>query len=66
MCRSMENIKEINEPTRNWTADEFADFLHDRLQHGDHESIRGWWRSTSLLRKLEEAGLAELDAERWR
>lgn len=54
-------IKEINEPTRNWTVDEFADFLHYRLQHGDRESIRGWWRSTSLLRKLEAAGLAELD-----
>ena len=57
----MENIKEINELTRNWTADEFADFLHYLLQHGDHESMRGWWRSTSLLRKLEAAGLAELD-----
>lgn len=54
-------IKEINELTRNWTADEFADFLHYRLQHGDRESMRGWWRSTSLLRKLEAAGLAELD-----
>lgn len=53
--------KEINELTHNWTADEFADFLHYLLQHGDHESIRGWWRSTSLLRKLEAAGLAELD-----
>lgn len=60
MNRSME-IKEINELTRNWTADEFADFLHYLLQHGDHESMRGWWRSTSLLRKLEAAGLAELD-----
>lgn len=57
----MENIKEINELIRNWTADEFADFLHYLLQHGDHESMRGWWRSTSLLRKLEAAGLAELD-----
>ena len=57
----MENIKEINEPTRNWTVDEFADFLHYRLQHGDRESIRSWWRSASLLRKLEAAGLAELD-----
>ena len=46
-------IEEINEPTRNWTVDEFADFLHYRLQHGDRESIRSWWRSTSLLRKLE-------------
>ena len=54
-------IKEINELTHNWTADEFADFLHYLLQHGDHESMRGWWRSTSLLRKLEAAGLAELD-----
>ena len=54
-------IKEINELTRNWTADEFADFLHYLLQHGDRESMRGWWRSTSLLRKLEAAGLAELD-----
>lgn len=54
-------IKEINELTHNWTADEFADFLHYRLQHGDHESIHGWWHSTSLLRKLEAAGLAELD-----
>lgn len=60
MNRSME-IKEINELTHNWTADEFADFLHYRLQHGDRESIRSWWRSTSLLRKLEAAGLAELD-----
>ena len=60
MGRSME-IKEINELTHNWTADEFADFLHYLLQHGDHESMRGWWRSTSLLRKLEAAGLAELD-----
>lgn len=54
-------IKEINELTHNWTADEFADFLHYLLQHSDHESMRGWWRSTSLLRKLEAAGLAELD-----
>ena len=54
-------IKEINELTHNWTADEFADFLHYLLQQGDHESMRGWWRSTSLLRKLEAAGLAELD-----
>ena len=54
-------IKEINELTHNWTADEFADFLHYLLQHGDHESMRGWWRSTSLLRKLEATGLAELD-----
>ena len=54
-------IEEINEPTRNWTVDEFADFLHYRLQHGDRESIRSWWCSTSLLRKLEAAGLAELD-----
>ena len=54
-------IEEINEPTRNWTVDEFADFLHYRLQHGDRESIRSWWRSTSLLRKLEAAGLAESD-----
>ena len=54
-------IEEINELTHNWTADEFADFLHYLLQHGDHESMRGWWRSTSLLRKLEAAGLAELD-----
>lgn len=57
----MENIKEINELTHNWTADEFADFLHYLLQHGGRESMRGWWRSTSLLRKLEAAGLAELD-----
>lgn len=54
-------IEEINKPTHNWTVDEFADFLHYLLQHGDHESMRGWWRSTSLLRKLEAAGLAELD-----
>ena len=60
MGQSME-IKEINELTHNWTADEFADFLHYLLQHGDHESIRSWWRSTSLLRKLEAAGLAELN-----
>lgn len=60
MNRSME-IKEINELTHNWTADEFADFLHYLLQHGDRESMCGWWRSTSLLRKLEAAGLAELD-----
>lgn len=54
-------IKEINELTHNWTADEFADFLHYLLQHDDHESMRGWWCSISLLRKLEAAGLAELD-----
>lgn len=54
-------IEEINEPTRNWTVDEFADFLHYHLQHGGRESIRSWWRSTSLLRKLEAAGLAESD-----
>lgn len=54
-------IEEINEPTRNWTVDEFADFLHYLLQHGDRESIRSWWRSTSLLRKLEATGLAGLD-----
>ena len=62
MGRSME-IKEINELTHNWTADEFADFLHYLLQHGDHESMRGWWRSTSLLRKLEATGLAGLDGD---
>lgn len=56
-------IKEINELTRNWTVDEFADFLHYRLQHGDHESMRSWWRSTSLLRKLEATGLAGLDGD---
>lgn len=56
-------IEEINEPTRNWTVDEFADFLHYRLQHGDRESMRGWWRSTSLLRKLEATGLAGLDGD---
>lgn len=56
-------IEEINKPTRNWTVDEFADFLHYRLQHGDRESIRGWWRSTSLLRKLEATGLAGLDGD---
>lgn len=56
-------IKEINELTRNWTVDEFADFLHYRLQHGDRESIRSWWRSTSLLRKLEATGLAGLDGD---
>ena len=56
-------IKEINELTHNWTADEFADFLHYLLQQGDHESMRGWWRSTSLLRKLEAAGLAGLDGD---
>lgn len=56
-------IKEINEPTRNWTVDEFADFLHYRLQHGDRESIRSWWRNTSLLRKLEATGLAGLDGD---
>lgn len=56
-------IKEINELTHNWTADEFADFLHYRLQHGDRESIRSWWRSTSLLRKLEATGLAGLDGD---
>lgn len=54
-------IKEINELTHNWTADEFADFLHYHLQHGGCESMRSWWRSTSLLRKLEAAGLAESD-----
>lgn len=56
-------IKEINELTHNWTADEFADFLHYLLQHGDHESMRSWWRSTSLLRKLEATGLAGLDGD---
>lgn len=56
-------IEEINEPTRNWTVDEFADFLHYRLQYGDRESIRSWWRSTSLLRKLEATGLAGLDGD---
>lgn len=56
-------IKEINAPTRNWTVDEFADFLHYRLQHGDRESIRSWWRSTSLLCKLEATGLAGLDGD---
>ena len=55
----MENIKEINELTRNWTVDEFADFLHYRLQHGDRESMRGWWRSTSLLTKLVRRGWAK-------
>lgn len=60
MGRDME-IEEINGLTHNWTVDEFADFLHYRLQHGDRESMRGWWRSTSLLRKLEAAGLAGLD-----
>lgn len=62
-------IREINELTRNWTVDEFADFLHYRLQHGDRESIRSWWRSASLLRKLEATGLAGLAddvcRERW-
>ena len=62
MGRDME-IEEINELTHNWTADEFADFLHYRLQHGDRESMRGWWRSTSLLRKLEATGLAGLDSD---
>ena len=56
-------IKEINELTRNWTVDEFAGFLHYRLQHGDRESIRSWWRSTSLLRKLEATGSAGLDGD---
>lgn len=60
MGRDME-IEEINGLTHNWTVDEFADFLHYRLQHGDRESMRSWWRSTSLLRKLEAAGLAGLD-----
>lgn len=55
----MENIKEINELTRNWTVNEFADFLHYRLQHGDRESIRSWWRSTSLLTKLVRRGWAK-------
>lgn len=54
-------IEEINELTHNWTVDEFADFLHYHLQHGGRESMRSWWRSTSLLRKLEAAGLAESD-----
>lgn len=58
MDRSVE-IKEINELTRNWTVDEFADFLHYRLQHGDRESMRGWWRSTSLLTKLVRRGWAK-------
>lgn len=52
-------IKEINELTHNWTADEFADFLHYLLQHGDHESMRSWWHSTSLLAKLVRRGWAE-------
>lgn len=60
MGRDME-IEEINELTHNWTVDEFADFLHYHLQHGGCESMRSWWRSTSLLRKLEAAGLAESD-----
>ena len=60
MGRDME-IEEINELTHNWTVDEFADFLHYHLQHGGRESMRSWWRSTSLLRKLEAAGLAESD-----
>lgn len=59
----MENIKEINEPTHNWTVDEFAGFLHYRFQNGDREFIRNWWRSTSLLRKLEATGLAGLDGD---
>lgn len=58
MDRSVE-IKEIDELTRNWTVDEFADFLHYRLQHGDRESMRGWWRSTSLLTKLVRRGWAK-------
>lgn len=62
MGRDVE-IEEINELTHNWTVDEFADFLHYRLQHGDRESIRSWWRSTSLLRKLEATGLAGLDGD---
>lgn len=60
MGRDME-IEEINELTHDWTVDEFADFLHYRLQHGGRESMRSWWRSTSLLRKLEAAELAESD-----
>lgn len=60
MGRDME-IEEINELTHNWTVDEFADFLHYHLQHGGCESMRSWWRSTSLLRKLEAAGLAGSD-----
>ena len=60
MGRDME-IEEINELTHDWTVDEFAGFLHYRLQHGGRESMRGWWRSTSLLRKLEAAELAESD-----
>lgn len=60
MGRDME-IEEINELTHNWTVDEFADFLHYRLQHGGCESMRSWWRSTSLLRKLEAARLAGSD-----
>lgn len=62
MGRGMDT-KEINELTRNWTADEFADLLHYRFQHGDREPARGWWRGAGLLRKLEAAGLAERDGD---
>lgn len=58
-------IKEINELTHNWTADEFADFLHYLLQHGDHESMRSWWRSTSLLANWRRPDWPDSTVTRW-
>lgn len=52
-------IKEINEPTRNWTVDEFADFLHYHFQNGDREPRRYWYQYGSLLAKLVRRGWAE-------
>lgn len=52
-------IKEINEPTRNWTVDEFADFLHYRFQNGDREPRRYWYQYGSLLAKLVRRGWAK-------
>ena len=62
--RSME-IKEINELTHNWTADEFADFLHYLLQHGDHESMRSWWRSTSCCANWRRPDWPDSTVTRW-
>lgn len=52
-------IKEINEPTRNWTVDEFAGFLHYRFQNGDREPRRYWYQYGSLLAKLVRRGWAK-------
>lgn len=52
-------IEEINEPTRNWTVDEFAGFLHYRFQNGDREPRRYWYQYGSLLAKLVRRGWAK-------